>query len=286
MHRKLIKTPSRIFTRLGVMWKKRFGVVPMTEAIADMTAWFKTPLGESLLNEEQAFIKESTQCLFGYHLLQLSVKGDLDLVESSRISHKFALHPQSANNKRLSGITDFNHLPLSAESMDAVLLHHVLDFSQSPHHLLREVARVIIPRGHLIIVGFNPWSLWGTCAAAARFFTAKPRWRYQYLRIGRLLDWLTLVDMEPVEIYQGFYRPPFSHPKLIKYLHWLEPWGKRLHLPWGGFYIIVARKDHIALTPIKPTWKQYQPLPGLAVTRIVGRVFPTDKQQVIRFPFN
>ncbi|HSC69504.1 MAG TPA: methyltransferase, partial [Cellvibrio sp.] len=90
------------------------------------------------------------------------------------------------------------------------------------------------------------------------------------LRLGRLMDWLKLVDMEPIAVYKGFFRPPLPQENAIKHLQWVERWGKRLHLPWGGFYMVVARKDHIPLTPIKPSWQGYRPLPGLAVTRILG----------------
>lgn len=270
MHRKIIKAPHRLLIRFSALWKKRFGVLPLRESIEDLTGWFETPLGQSLLTEEQEAINDGLQCVFGYHLLQLGINGRIDLTGESLISHRFLLHPQVESNPRLGAVVDFNHLPLPAETVDAIVLHHALDFSQSPHHLLREVTRVLIPRGHLIIVGFNPWSLWGFCARLARFITSAPRWRFQYLRLGRLMDWLALVDMEPIAIYKGFFRPPLPQENAIKHLQWIERWGKRLRLPWGGFYMIVARKDHIPLTPVKPAWQKYRPLRGLAVTRIVG----------------
>lgn len=261
--------------RVAALWKKRFGVLPVRESIADMTQWFESPLGKALLDEEQQAISEGLQCVFGYQLLQLGISARLDLTAESRISHRFILHPQlddkgQRSHQRLGALADFNHLPLANESIDAVLLHHSLDYSQSPHHLLREATRIIIPRGHLIILGFNPWSLWGFCASLTRIINSRPRWRFQYLRLGRLLDWLTLLDVEPIAVYKGFFRPPLPQEGAIKYLHWIERWGKRLHLPWGGFYMVVARKDHIPLTPIKPAWRQYRPLRGLAVTRILG----------------
>lgn len=277
MHRKIIRAPHRLLTRFAALWKKRFGVLPLRESITDVTDWFSTPLGEALLDAEQQAINDAMQCLFGYHLLQLGVSGQVDLTATSRISHRFVLHPYVETNARLGAVADFKRLPLPTEMLDAVLLHHVLDFSQSPHHLLREATRVVIPRGHLIIVGFNPWSLWGMCSRVAQLFSSRARWRHQYLRLGRLLDWLKLLDVEPIEIYQGFYPPPLQQEGAIKHLQWMERWGKRLHLPWGGFYLIVARKDHVALTPIKPTWHRYRPLRGLAVTRILGRVTPVHK---------
>jgi SAM-dependent methyltransferase len=280
MGQKLKKTPYRLMMRLSLLWKKRFGVLPVRDSIADLSGWFESPLGRALLEQEQIVIDDALQCVFGYHLLQLGMSGRLDLSSESRISHRFLLHPSGSSGDPIGALTDFNHLPLATESIDAVILHHALDYSQSPHHLLREATRVIIPRGHLLIVGFNPWSLWGCCASVLRLFTAKPRWRFQYLRKGRLLDWLALVDMEAIAVYQGFYRPPLAQEGAIKYLQWLERWGKRLHLPWGGFYVVVARKDHIPLTPVKPLWKHYRPLRGLAVTRILGPAMHNDVKKL------
>lgn len=270
MHRRLIKTPHRLWIRLATLWRRRFGVLPMRESVDDLSVWFDTPLGQALLKEEQEAVDDGLQGVFGYHLLQLGISGKLDLTASSLISHHFILHPRLEENPKLGALSDFNHLPLAPESIDAVVMHHSLDYSQSPHHLLREVSRTIIPRGHIIIIGFNPLSLWGMCASLARIVTPSPRWRFQYLRLGRLMDWLKLVDMEPIAVYKGYFRPPLAQEGAIKHLHWMERWGKRLHLPWGGFYMVIARKDHIPLTPIKPNWQRYRPLRGLAVTRILG----------------
>ncbi len=271
MHNKFMRTPVRWYLRLNAVWKRHFGVPPFKDSSQDMQAWLDTPLGKALVAEELTQINESLSCVFGYYLLQLGVDSNLDLSEQSRISHKFSLHPQVAGTGSPGALADFNHLPLATESIDAVILHHALDFSQTPHHLLREATRVIIPRGHLVIIGFNPLSLWGACSYLARFFTKRPRWRNQYLRLGRLMDWLSLVDLEPVQVSQGFYRPPLAYPKAIKHLHWMESWGKRWRLPWGGFYLIVARKDHLAMTPLKPEWQAAPPLGGLSVTRILGK---------------
>lgn len=271
MNRKLIRAPQRFFLRLANAWKKRFGVKPLRDSIPDMSDWFATPLGEALIQEEKLLLNESLNCLFGYHLLQLGVSGRVDMGESIRISHRFLLHPLVEANEKLSGLADFNHLPLPSDSIDAVILHHSLDYTQSPHHQLREAARVVIPRGHVVIFGFNPLSFWGIGTYLARFFSSSTRSRHQYLRLGRLLDWLSLVNLEPVEICQGFYRLPVTRPKLIPYLQWMDSWGKRWRLPGGGFYMIVARKDHLAMIPIKPAWQRLQPLRGLAVPKMLGR---------------
>jgi len=270
----------RFLTSIRLMWRKRFGVLPLRESLKPISEWFSSPLGKLLLEREQFVIDEQLNNVFGYHLLQLSVAPQVDLTAASRISHRFALYPQGTDQPFVAGRADYNHLPLPANSIDLVLLHHVLDYSQSPHHVLREASSVLISQGHLVVIGFNPWSLFGVWRWLARFFSRAPQWRHQSLRLGRVLDWLTILDFEPISIKQGFYSPPCYKPNSIKYLQWMERWGKRLALPWGGFYVVVARKDSLALTPIKPQWQGYAGLRGWGVTKILGRATRDKEPQV------
>lgn len=272
MSHRLMTGIRRLSIGIRQFWRKRFGVLPLRSAIDPLNGWFTSPLAKELLREQQLLIDEQLRNLFGYHLLQLSIGNELDLWRASRISHCFAFSPQMAkNNLHVSALADFNHLPLPANSIDVVVLHHVLDYSQNPHQVLREAGGVLISRGHLIVIGFNPWSLFGMGRWFARLWSKSPHWRHQSLRLGRVLDWLAVLDFEPVLVQQGFYRPPLQDPLAIKYLQWLECWGKRWRLPWGGFYLIVARKDHLAMTPLKPEWQGYAALRGWGVIKILGR---------------
>ncbi len=274
--------PNRFITGLRRRWRKRFGVLPLRNSLLPLSEWFGSALGSLLVKKEQELIDEELRNLFGYHLLQLSVARQVDLTQASRISHRFALYPCLPLAKDMTdpditapavvtGLADFNHLPLSSNSMDLVLLHHILDYSQKPHQVLREASSVLISQGHLVVVGFNPWSFFGVWRWLMRFVSRAPQWRHQSLRLGRVLDWLTLLDFEPIVVKQAFYCAPCYKPKVSRYLQWVERWGKRLSLPGGCFYLIVARKDSLSITPIKPQWQGYAGLRGWGVTKILGR---------------
>ncbi|VTP60588.1 Methyltransferase domain [Serratia rubidaea] len=64
---------------------------------------------------------------------------------------------------------DAYQLPFAAKSVDACLLAHSLPYADDPHRMLREVDRILIDDGWLVISSFNPLSLlgWRSCAAAA-----------------------------------------------------------------------------------------------------------------------
>ena len=272
--------PNKFLKGVRRQWRKRFGVLPLKNSLRPVSDWFASPLGQMLIDKEQDCINTEVRDLFGYHLLQLSVVEHLDLTQASRISHRFALYPHAAEQPIITGVADFTHLPLPPNSIDLVLLHHILDYSPRPHQVLREAASTLISQGHLIVIGFNPWSLLGFWRWLVRFFSDAPQWRQQSLRLGRLLDWLAVLDFEPVSVRQGFFYPPCEKPGVTKYLQWMERWGKRLCLPWGGFYVIVARKDSLALTPIKPQWQGYAGLRGWGVTKILGRATRAKETQM------
>lgn len=264
-----------------------------------LEAWFDSELGRLLLADEKAALDDALDCLFGYHLMQLSISRRLDLSNTSCIHHRFNLSPDvnshsasdySASDHNASGsgvntsaqhehlaspvsaLARFEQLPLAAESIDVAVLHHVLEFTDTPHQLLREASRAIIPRGHILVVGFNPCSLYGVSKWLLRWFSDAAQWHSKGLRAGRVKDWLRLLDFEPVHYQQGFYRPPIPHEGIMAHLSWLERWGKRWKLPLGSYYVIVARKEVTTLTPIKPLWQSQSSLPNLGVKEAAPRV--------------
>ena len=50
---------------------------------------------------------------------------------------------------------DPRQLPFAANSIDLVVMPHVLEFYDDPHQILREVERILIPEGQIVLTGFN-----------------------------------------------------------------------------------------------------------------------------------
>ncbi|HCV78686.1 MAG TPA: SAM-dependent methyltransferase, partial [Pseudomonas sp.] len=94
--------------------------------------------------------------------------------------------------------------PLGEHAADVVLLQHGLDFSLAPHRLLREAALSVRPGGHLVVVGINPWSLWGMRHYLARDALRKARC-FGPSRVG---DWLSVLGFALEKRRFGCYRPP------------------------------------------------------------------------------
>jgi SAM-dependent methyltransferase len=233
--------------------KKRLARYPLDEMIPRLEQWFESPLGKSILTEEQLLVDDKLRNLFGYHLLQMSMHRNLNLAGQSTIRHQFAMTPTIQSQGRCAAITDPSNLPLESDSIDVVVLHHVLEYSQTPHQMLREAARVTVPHGHVLIVGFNPWSFMGMRALMSRPLPSTV-WQNRHVGIGRLFDWLSLLDLSVVSIDYCFYKLPLKQGMFLDKMQLLEQIGKKYHLPFGGCYVMVAKKETATLTPVRPRW--------------------------------
>ena len=231
---------------------------------ADLKAWFADPLGDHVINTESAMLEQLLPSMFGYHLMQCSVQ-DRPLFDSSPIQHKF---PLNLDNSVTDGmLAKPASLPLANDSIDVSLIHHLLDYVENPLETLREMARVTLPMGHIVIVGFNPLSTWGIWQQIARYKGNAP-WTGRFIRPGRVMDWLNLLNFKIDRAQYAIYRPPLSrYPgKLGDYSQGVS---RNLNLPIGSVYVIVAKKHIGAVLPIKPVWSTSKTFGRLSVVRSI-----------------
>lgn len=258
----------------------RFGVKPLRESRPAVGQWFQSTLGKNILSLEQQKLDALMPEIFGYHLMQLSVLPNIDLSRQSPVTHHFSLsvdhsdsdlsHKESNSEKdnevtvknnfpiQPSAVSQFESLPIDEESIDAAILHHVLDYSVDPHRLLREVSRTIIANGYIVVVGFNPSSPFMLKKQVGRYIKKSDHWRYHDLRKDRVIDWLRVLGFKPMLVQYGYHNLPFNKPyseKLDKIIAQLLPF-------LGAFYIIVARKHVVPMTLIRKPWKRRRALPA------------------------
>lgn len=228
----------------------------LVQAWPQLQSWYRTDLGEQLARQEQDVLAQTLPNLFGYHLLQVGRLCNEDWLISSRVSHCAVMdfnEPHTLDDEwRLLGLPD--QLPIQADSMDVLLLPHIMEFSQRPHAVLREAERVLIPEGHVVMLIFNPrsiWLLWRWMFGWRR----KIPWCARFLSTTRMRDWLELLGFDVVRIQGYFYRPPLKNKILMQRLRIMERMGRRAWPILGAGNLVVARKRVVTMTPIRPRWR-------------------------------
>jgi len=212
-----------------------------------MHAWFDSDVGQYVLAREQAWFDAVSADLFGFNALQLDTCG-LDFLRANRMPFRFCAGPEGRD---LACAVE--RLPLASQSLDLVVLPHVLEFSPHPHAVLREVERVLRPEGRLLIAGFNPLSLWGLRRILSRQQATWP-WHGRFIHLARLKDWLALLGFEIAGGRLACYAPPIDRAVWISRFSFLEAAGDRWWALGGGVYLIHAVKRIHGMRLIEPKW--------------------------------
>ena len=222
-------------------------------------------------NWQQERLDSLTADIFGFNALQIGMP-QINALQANRMPHKWMSDTQlprrnpetgeagnnaGKNTAAIAVVHDFTELPFASQSLDLVVLPHVLEFAAEPHQVLREVERVLIAEGQLIVIGFNPTSLWGAWQAAGRLGGASylPR-AGEFISVPRLRDWLKLLNMEVNRGYFGCYAPPCQTEKWLSRFSFMEKAGERWWPYFGAVYIVHAIKRVKGMRLIGPAWSK------------------------------
>ena len=210
-----------------------------------LNEWYASRGGREFASLLRSVIQPRLQSVFGYHALQIgTLPQKRSLFEGSLVNHKVVAGQ--------CGLTDVRcrpeALPFAADSIDLIVLTHVLECSNDPHAVLRECERVLVPEGHLLIVGLDPWTLWGGWQLLKRHsFPLYPQ--------NRVRDWLELLGIE------------LHHSQLLTTInsHWPDRFSDSpkirqlvnlLLANISGGYILFAQKRVTRLTPLTTVWQR------------------------------
>ena len=231
-------------------------------------AWLGRRPGSLILEAEQAHLDRLLPDLFGYHLVQVGQLADSDLLANSRILGRLLVDVDGDPGLGRYPVVQGSPcaLPIESDGVDVIVMPHVLDFEARPHEAVREAFRVLVPEGHLIIIGFNPWSLLGLWRLVLRFRGAAP-WRGQFISPSRIRDWLALLGFDLIELDSHFRRPPLGSQRLLGRFGFLEHGTMPVLSGFGAAYVILARKRVTTLTRVRRRWR---PRRRLAVVGLAG----------------
>jgi SAM-dependent methyltransferase len=248
----------------------------MSSEIIGLADWLKSAPGAYLLDWERERFDHAVSDIFGYHALQLGMP-ELDTLRANRMPHQWlALDAQATElpsapintptnsapvARKTALLTHSVALPFAANSLDLVVLPHGLELSLDPHTTLREVERVLVPEGRVVISGLNPASLWGFRHQRDPFCQRVGLGQPFLPQVGelighrRLRDWLRLLSFEVESAQFGCYRPAVDNARWLERFAWLDPLGKRWWPIFGAAYFVVATKRVRGMRLLEPAWK-------------------------------
>ena len=238
-------------------------------SIIELAQWLQSPPGRYLLAWEQRELDRTVADIFGFHALQLGL-AELEALRANRMPHRWvasvSLREPGARADLLPPLDedlstllpmidgaalhcDFEALPFPNQCLDLVVLPHALELARDPHDTLREVERVLRPEGRVVIVGFNPASLWGlrqsTGQLCQRLGGKGPLYLPSaggLLAYGRVRDWLRLLGFEVERGRFGCWRPPLRSESGLARLGWMDDAGARAWPVLGAVYLVEAVK--------------------------------------------
>lgn len=189
-------------------------------------AWRSSPQAAILLEKECAALLATTANIFGFHAVQLGFPL-FDALAQCRIQQKI-LAGVASPEKNVDVECELTALPFAENSVDLLILPHVLEFASDPQAILREAERVLISEGHLLITGFSAFSI-GVLWRYLGKKTAFP-WFGRFLPVWRLKDWLGVLNFEvaapAIKIFSSIYTPNVYTLHAIK-----RRYGMRLIVP-------------------------------------------------------
>lgn len=207
-------------------------------------AWYQTPRGKLQKKLEIDFLQRSITVGCKQVIVQIGGLGwedefiDCELYESFTIVDAKNLGCEGARKIRAKA----HHLPLQSDSVDMIILPHILEFDLSRFQTMREVERILKPEGVIVVLNFNPWSLW----VRYQYVWDKKMadsWRGHFISRSRILDWLKLLNFEVISLSQfNFDSVESTHSKTIGGLYSL----------FATAYAVKAIKRRYCIIPLTP----------------------------------
>lgn len=255
-------------------------------AIVRLSEFLRSPAGRYVLDWEQQQFDATVVDIFGYHALQLGLP-EIDALRENRMPLRFCASdrllvdpPPHDGHTQVAVINRYEELPFESQSIDLVVMPHVLEFAQEPHQVLREVERVLVPEGQIVITGFNPASLWGLRQSLARLGMAPilPA-TGQFIALSRAKDWLKLLSFEVNRGRFGRYAPWARSERWLARWAFIEKAGDRWWPVLGSVYMVTAIKRVRGMRLIGPAWKRKE-APRRAFAPAAMRVPTADAYSV------
>jgi SAM-dependent methyltransferase len=208
-------------------------------------AYYQTPRGKLLKDLEVSYLQSSIVVSCKQTILQVGGLGwENEFIDCSFYANYTVLDAKNLGHEGARKIrAKAYHLPLQSNSVDMIILPHILEFDAYRFQTMREVERVLKPEGVVVIMNFNPLSLW----VRYQYLWDKrlaDSWRGHFISRHRVIDWLKLLNFEVTTVSQ-------FNLDSIKTTHFKMANAFSLSATAYGVKAIKRRYNLIPLTPVK-----------------------------------
>lgn len=217
-----------------------------------MNRWFDDSPGRFILEAEQLALDKVLSSIYGYHLVQI---GGIPKYRynSCIIRDRVLVISQTKAECSFDGSvvrSSLHELPFQEESVDLMVVPHVLEFIKTPLKMLNEINNILIPGGKVIIFAFNPTSFFGI----TKMFKLKNKhfpWQGKFHSASRIKNWLQNIGLNPIDHKSFCFVPPFQNVKWFNKFKFFETFGQLVWPFWGDAYMLIAKKEAIPVTPLR-----------------------------------
>ncbi len=190
-----------------------------SSAFNQPTSWQQLQRGSLYCNALNRYFTNWLPKILGDHLLKI---GGLSGEIHCELPHLHQMIVSTEIDENLTALlTEDNlslmqasllELPFVEDSINACLLINVLNFSQDPHQILREINRVLCDDGYLFVSLFNPFSR--LLFKRTLGITPQQSFPFRQYLLCRVIDWLELLNFDilaqqhlPLHNEHGLFSP-------------------------------------------------------------------------------
>ncbi len=212
------------------------------DEIPIVSGWSDLTNGLWLHQQIEATLATYWPQLFGYHLLKLGPLAHSLRTEACPIQHQFSVATEQGSVR-----SEMTALPFRRGCIDLCIAPFCIESQRDPHLMLREIDRVLIAGGHLLLIDFNLRSplIFGYLLPHLR---QRAPWNGRLFSRTRIEDWLSVlgyqvVAQEAITLHSFLMSPNRFQTWRTHTEHWLPS--------WGSVHLLLAKKLDSPLSPVK-----------------------------------
>jgi len=160
-------------------------------------SFFETPQGKLLQVLEKIYLRKAITVSCKQTIVQIGGLGwESEIIDCSLYQKYCIVDNKGKGNAEAMKIRARSFkLPIQSETVDLVLLPHLLEFDVNRFQTMREIERVLKPEGEVVILNFNLLNIWVRMQFLWDIKMADT-WRGYFISRSRITDWLKLLNFE------------------------------------------------------------------------------------------